>query len=100
MTAVAESAMIEAPHRLIAETRIEFKAVAMECLERVRSHEGTVLRIEMHSTVEVDASGLGTLVVVQKRAREQGLVTLLASAQPQVRSLLVATKLEGLFQFA
>ena len=68
----------------------------MECLERSAGQ----LRIDMASTQDVDASGLGTLVVLQKRARERGLSTQLCAAQPQIRSLLAATKLEGLFEFA
>jgi hypothetical protein len=48
---------------------------------------------------DVDASGLGILVLVQKRARERGLSTRLLNTQHNIRSLLALTKLEGLFEF-
>ena len=56
-------------------------------------------RIDMRATQEVDASGLGTLVVIQKRARERGVATLLIGAQDSIRSLLTATRLAPLFDF-
>ena len=45
------------------------------------------------------ASGLGILVLVQKRARERGLSSRLLNTQHNIRSLLALTKLEGLFEF-
>lgn len=54
----------------------------------------------MSGTEIVDASGLGTLVVLQKRARDRGLATRLSGTRQPVRSLLAATRLEGLFQFS
>jgi anti-anti-sigma regulatory factor len=47
----------------------------------------------------VDASGLGILVLVQKRARELGVATRLMRTQPHVRTLLHLTKLDVLFLF-
>lgn len=90
---------LDAPTRLVAETRVDFRAAALECLERSAEAGTAVLRIDMSVTEDVDASGLGTLVVLQKRARERGLATQLCSAQPQVRGLLSITKLEALFEF-
>ncbi|MGQ0646897.1 MAG: STAS domain-containing protein [Gemmatimonadaceae bacterium] len=84
----------------MAETRVDFRAAAMECLDRSAAAKTGHLRIDMSGTEDVDASGLGTLVVLQKRARERGLTTQLCATQPQVRSLLAATKLEALFEFA
>lgn len=100
MSAVMEFAAIDAPVRLVAETRVDFRAAAMEGLERSVEASACYLRINMSGTESVDASGLGTLVVVQKRARERGLATLLVGTQPSVRSLLAATRLEPLFEFA
>ena len=99
MNAVLDRVSIEAPARLIAETRVDFRAAAMECMERSVEAGTAALRIDMSGTEDVDASGLGTLVVLQKRARERGLATQLCSAQPQVRGLLAITKLDALFEF-
>ena len=99
MSIVLVRSSVEAPPRLIAETRVDFRAMAMEVLERSAESGKGQLCIDMTATEEVDASGLGTLVVLQKRARERGLKTQLQAAQPQVRSLLAATKLEALFDF-
>jgi anti-anti-sigma factor len=54
----------------------------------------------MSCTESVDASGLGTLVLVQKRARERGLKTRLVAPQAPIRTLLSITKLEPLFEIA
>lgn len=99
MTALAEPPVVEAPSRLVAETRVDFRSAAMDGLERAAGSGAPFLQIDMAGTADVDASGLGTLVVVQKRARERGLVTRLVGTQGSVRSLLAATKLEGLFDF-
>ncbi|MBK6488924.1 MAG: STAS domain-containing protein [Gemmatimonadetes bacterium] len=100
MTAVAESTSLLAPSRLVAETRVDFRCAALESLDRAGEHGSSLLAIDMTGTRDVDASGLGILVLVQKRARERGLKTQLLNTQHSVRSLLTLTKLEGLFEFA
>jgi anti-anti-sigma regulatory factor len=86
MSATAELAMVGAPSRLVAETRVDFRAAALDGLERAAGLGESRLRIDMTETADVDASGLGTLVVVQKRARERGLLTSLVNTQGSVRS--------------
>ncbi len=97
MSAATQLAVVEAPRRLDADTRVDFRSAAMDGLERAIGAGASCLRIHMGDTSDVDASGLGTLVVVQKRARERGLATRLEGMQGNVRSLLAATKLDGLF---
>lgn len=99
MPAVAEANMIQAPTRLVAETRVDFRCAALDSLERAGDVGSPLLAIDMGETRDVDASGLGILVLVQKRARERGLSTRLLNTQHNVRSLLALTKLEGLFEF-
>jgi anti-anti-sigma regulatory factor len=53
----------------------------------------------MSATTEMDASGLGILVVVQKKAKELDIRMVIANAPQQVRYLLLLTKLEHLFEF-
>jgi anti-anti-sigma regulatory factor len=99
MPAIADATLLLAPSRLVAETRVDFRCAALDSLERAGEH-GAPLSIDMAETRDVDASGLGILVLVQKRARERGLTTRLMNTQHNVRSLLALTKLEGLFEFA
>ena len=99
MPAVAEANMIQAPIRLVAETRVDFRCAALDSLERAGDEGSPLLAIDMGETRVVDASGLGILVLVQKRARERGLSTRLLNTQHNIRSLLALTKLEGLFEF-
>lgn len=100
MPAVADATLLLAPSRLVAETRVDFRCAALDSLERAGEHGTPLLSIDMTETRDVDASGLGILVLVQKRARERGLTTRLMNTQHSVRSLLALTKLEGLFEFA
>ncbi len=99
MPAVADAQVLVAPPRLVAETRVDFRCAALDSLERAGESGTPSLAIDMTETRDVDASGLGILVLVQKRARERGLVTRLMHTQHNVRSLLALTKLEGLFEF-
>jgi len=55
--------------------------------------------LDMSRTTEMDASGLGILVVVQKKAKELGIRMRITGAPQQVRYLLLLTKLEHLFEF-
>lgn len=88
---------LASPERLIAETRVDFRCAALDRLERVAEQGTTELVVDMAGTRDVDAAGLGILVLVQKRAREIGVAIKLSHTQPQVRTLLQLTKLDGLF---
>lgn len=91
--------MLTAPHRLVAETRVDFRCAALDFVGRAGELGSGALTIDLRSTRDVDASGLGILVLVQKKARERGLVTRLAGVPERIRGLLRLTKLEGLFEF-
>lgn len=92
---------IQAPTRLVADTRWEFRAAALDRLSHENVRDGRrALTIDLGVTQDIDASGLGILVLVQKRARERGLATCLLNTQQPVRALLTMTKLDGLFEFA
>ena len=95
-----QGAALSAPERLVAETRVDFRSAALERLAQAGASGGAALTIDMTGTRDIDASGLGILVLVQKRARECGLPTCLLNPQRQVRSLLSLTKLEALFEYA
>ena len=88
--------VIIAPVRLIADYRVAFRAEALAAIERA-STEGHRVVVDLAETIEIDSSGLGLLVLIEKRAREKGLKTTLRGAGPEVRTLLAVTKLEMLF---
>ena len=88
-----------APDRLISETRGEFRAAAIQQLDELHKDKSAgVLVIDLSQTVDIDASGLGMLVFIQKRAKEHGLSTVLRHAPERVRNLLKLTLLEFLFE--
>ncbi|GAC1658651.1 MAG: hypothetical protein NVS4B3_26220 [Gemmatimonadaceae bacterium] len=95
----AGDVVMEAPVRLSAETRSQFRRAALEQLDTLAARGGDRLTIDLAATTEVDASGLGILVLVQKRAKELGTKLRLAHVPQQVRYLLVLTKLDHLFEF-
>ncbi|MEP7343904.1 MAG: STAS domain-containing protein [Gemmatimonadaceae bacterium] len=96
---IADTLVVAAPKALTAQTRVDFRRAALECLERSSRVGSSALTIDMSATQVVDACGLGVLVLVTKRARGLGIVTRLLRAHEDVRSLLSMTHLEPLFQF-
>jgi anti-anti-sigma regulatory factor len=92
-----QGSMLVAPPRLIADTRAAFRTAALAHLERLGPDAGALV-IDMHQTLDLDASGLGILVLVQKRAKERGLPTRLRHAPERVRNLLKLTMLDFLFE--
>lgn len=86
-----------APTRLTAEHRLEFRRGVLEALEQAVRNGGGVVEIDLRATNEIDASGLGVLILLQKRARERGIVVRLHSVPNIVEQLLDATRLSPLF---
>lgn len=92
-----EGSVLFAPERLVAETRSDFRDVALMHLDRLEAGAPALI-IDMQHTMELDASGLGILVLVQKRAKERGLPTRLRQTPAPVRNLLKLTMLDFLFE--
>ena len=69
-TAKNKNPVLVAPERIIAATRAEFRGMALDFLESVPKG-AQALVIDLSDTVELDASGLGILVLIQKRAKER-----------------------------
>src|SRR5262245_12429732 len=99
LAALEDSIVLPAPERLVAETRVDFRCAALDSVGRVGAAGSRALTIDLSSTRDLDASGLGILVLVQKKAREQGVATRLSGASARIRNLLTLTKLEFLFEF-
>ena len=93
------SEVLIAPEHLDAGSRLDFRRAALEHLERVVQRNETRLLIELQHTTDIDASGLGVLVLVQKRARERMMATKLLHAPASVKQMISLTKLEYLFEF-
>jgi anti-anti-sigma factor len=89
--------MLIAPERLIATTRGAFRSAALDHIDTVDADAGAIV-IDMEKTVELDASGLGILVLIQKRAKDRGLSTRLRQTPERVRNLLKLTMLDFLFE--
>jgi len=92
-----EETVLIAPERLISATRSEFRTAALAHLEQLGA-DTTELTIDLGRTVELDAAGLGILVLIQKRAKERGLSTRLRQTPERVRNLLQLTMLDFLFE--
>ena len=89
---------IPAPVRLVAETRLDFRQVILEALDRLAVDGASVLEIDLRNTSELDASGLGILVLAQKRASQLGMRTRLVRVPTDVRRVLELTRLDHLFE--
>ena len=86
-----------APTRLTAETRAEFRARALAHVDQVVAEAGPNVDIDVGATREIDATGLGVLLYVEKCARERGVGTRLLNVGPSVRNPLMVARLEHLF---
>lgn len=88
-----------APTRLTSDQRLEFRRAALELLEQGARVHASAIAIDLRATLEVDASGLGVLVLLQKRARERGLRTRLLNGSRPILEMLQLTRLDTLFEF-
>ncbi|HVT40893.1 MAG TPA: STAS domain-containing protein [Gemmatimonadaceae bacterium] len=99
LTAEPNVRTLAAPHRLVGETRLDFRSAALCHLERVAQRNGARLLIDLKETTDIDASGLGVLILLQKRARERMIATRLLHAPYVVKQMLELTKLAYLFEY-
>ncbi len=100
MLAIADTQTysLPVPMRLVADTRAEFRLAALEALEKAAQQGVRDFILELSSTLQVDASGLGILVLIEKRARERGMRTVLQQPGAELRHLLDVTRLDYLFR--
>ena len=90
--------VLSAPERLVTDTRLEFRRVALEHVERAAQVSTPRIFVDLSATRDIDASGLGVLVLLQKRARERMIATRLLHPGTSVRQMLLLTKLDYLFE--
>jgi anti-anti-sigma factor len=91
---------LAAPFRLTSHHRLDFRREVLEALETAATAGAPTVDVDLSRTIEMDASGLGVLVLLQKRARERGLRTRLLCTPHAVREMLLMTRLDALFEFA
>ncbi len=95
-----ETLVVQAPATLGRETHEAFRRQALEALESLRPGEPDLpLVIDLASTGQVDSSGLGALVLVQRRSAELRRSVHLRGASEELRFLLVMTRLDDRFVF-
>lgn len=96
MSAINQDVLV-APSRLLVSTRADFRASALRFVEQ-RTREGAEeIVFDLSNTMEIDASGIGLLVLLQEWAQRGGTPVRLMGVQRPVRDLLVLTRLDGLF---
>jgi anti-anti-sigma regulatory factor len=90
--------VLDAPLALGLSTREGFRRAANSLLSEMGVGNGELV-IDLGATKEVDSSGLGALVLVQRHAAERRQQVVLRGVGPELEYLLVLTKLDDLFQF-
>ena len=88
--------LIRVEGQLIVGNRQELKTAVQEALE----HAERRFVIDFSRTGYIDSSGLGALVSISKRIREQGGELRLSGLNEDLRSLFELTKLDTLFSIS
>ena len=88
--------IIDVEGQLIVGNRQELKQKVLDELER----GGRKFLIDFSQTGYIDSSGLGVLVSLSKKIREQGGERRLANLNDDLKTLFELTKLDTLFQIA
>lgn len=96
MNTINEEKILTAPIRLVAETRAEFRNAAVSAIETA-GREAKLIILDLAATREMDATGLGTLVAIQNRAKQSGMTVKLVNVTEEVLALLALTELLHLF---
>lgn len=88
--------LVRVEGQLIVGNRQELKGTVQEALE----HGERKVLIDFTRTGYIDSSGLGALVSISKKVREQGGELRLCGLNEDLRSLFELTKLDTLFAIA
>lgn len=97
MSTRPQEKVLAAPEQLGLESRLSFRRAASELLEQLAEGAGRLV-IDLSGTRQVDSAGLGTLMLIQRRAAERRQTVCLRGANDELRFLLVLTKLDDLFE--
>ena len=88
--------VVDVDGQLIVSNRQELKQKLLDELEK----GGKKFLIDFQKTGYIDSSGLGVLVSLSKKIREQGGELRLANLNDDLKTLFELTKLDTLFQIA
>ena len=91
-----EVVVVEVEGQLIVGNRNEFKQKVLDELER----GARKVLIDFARTGYIDSSGLGVLVTLSRRIREEGGELRLANLNDDLKTLFELTKLDTLFQIS
>ncbi|MES2305471.1 MAG: STAS domain-containing protein [Gemmatimonadota bacterium] len=98
-TAQPPMRVLQAPESLGLATREAFRVSANALLDEMSEGAGQLV-VDLGGTREVDSSGLGALVMVQRHAADRRQDVVLRGVGAELEFLLVLTKLDDLFVFA
>ncbi len=93
---VGEVLVVDVEGQLIVGNRQELKQKVLEELEKGELK----FVVDFENTGYIDSSGLGVLVSLSKKVREQGGELRLANLNEDLKTLFELTKLDTLFQIA
>ncbi|HVA56834.1 MAG: STAS domain-containing protein [Gemmatimonadaceae bacterium] len=96
ITKQGDISIVEIDGQLIVGNRQELKQKMLDALE----HGARKLLVDFTKTGYIDSSGLGVLVSLSKKIREQGGELRLAALNEDLRTLFELTKLDTLFQIS
>jgi anti-anti-sigma factor len=93
----ATEQVVVAPDELSLDTRTAFRQRAAVRIDAMRVGHGRLV-VDMTATETMDSAGLGTLILVQRRAAARRIRVVLRGLNEDLRFLLVLTKVHGLFE--
>ncbi len=96
ITKQGDVSIVEVDGQLIVGNRQELKQKMLDALD----HGARKLLVDFTKTGYIDSSGLGVLVSLSKKIREQGGELRLAALNEDLRTLFELTKLDTLFQIS
>ena len=94
---IAMSAL-RCPAHLTADSRVAFRTQALGALDAALAAGASAVTLDLGAVVDIDASGLGVLILLQKRAREQQLRVRLLNVPSTVERLFDETRMGPLFE--
>ncbi len=89
---------LHCPSHLTADTRVAFRTQALDALDVALAGQSSTVTLDLAAVVEIDASGLGVLILLQKRAREHRVRVSLLNVPGPVERLLDETRMAALFE--
>ena len=89
--------VVVAPERLGLESRVRFREVASDLIDRTAPGMGRLV-IDCGRLRSIDSAGLNTLILVQRKAATRRIRVFLRELDDELQALLVLTKLDDLFE--